>query len=96
MKGVLGQTVVKEPNTGFSFYTTSTTGTKGGFTWGYALPPGSMTTAATEYLGYVVAPINAPGPSWSGISHGGTMTNSLLLMFWPNGNSVMTSFRYAS
>lgn len=51
----MGQAVVKEPNTGFSFYATTQLGTNGGFTWGYALPPGSMTTAATEYIGYVVS-----------------------------------------
>ena len=42
-----------------------------------------------------VAPINTPGPSWSGISHYGQMPNGLLLMFWPNGNEILTSFRYA-
>lgn len=47
--------MITEPNTGFSFYATTDTSTTGGFTWGYALPPGSMTTAATEYLGYVVS-----------------------------------------
>jgi hypothetical protein len=32
---------------------------------------------------------------WSGISHGGGMPNSLLLVAWPEKNDVKTKFVYA-
>lgn len=33
---------------------------------------------------------------WAGLSHGGGMTNNLLLMAWPYNGKILTSFRQAS
>lgn len=39
---------------------------------------------------------NATNTGWCGISLGGTMTNSLLLMAYPYQNTILTSFRYTT
>ncbi|KAF5390938.1 hypothetical protein D9757_003923 [Collybiopsis confluens] len=50
-------------------------------TFGYVFPP--VSPASTEFIGEIVAPIDT---EWAG----------LLLMAWPNGNTVMGTNRYAT
>ncbi|QRV98090.1 GMC oxidoreductase [Ceratobasidium sp. AG-Ba] len=50
-------------------------------------------TTSTEFVGEIVAPISA---KWVGWSLGGGMNNNLLLVAWPNGNSVVASTRYTT
>ncbi|KAG8697384.1 hypothetical protein FRC08_006563 [Ceratobasidium sp. 394] len=47
----------------------------------------------TEFVGEIVAPISA---KWVGWSLGGGMNNNLLLVAWPNGNSIVSSTRYTT
>jgi hypothetical protein len=44
-----------------------------------------------EFTGH----ISGKGPGYHGISIGGGMLNRLLLVAWPNGDKVVTSFRFA-
>ncbi|EGN94368.1 hypothetical protein SERLA73DRAFT_77778 [Serpula lacrymans var. lacrymans S7.3] len=63
-------------------------------TYGFVLPPLVTTgTNSTEFIGEIVAPLDA---QWIGLSLGGAMLNSLLLVAWPNANSVVFSSRYAT
>ncbi|TVY68649.1 Cellobiose dehydrogenase [Lachnellula suecica] len=55
------------------------------FTFGLALP----TTPKADFIGVLVG----QGSGYAGISLGGAMTNELLIAAWPNGNSVLASFR---
>ncbi|KAI0398524.1 carbohydrate-binding module family 1 protein [Xylariaceae sp. FL0594] len=72
-------------------------GTVGGMTMGIALPQDGLTKDATEFIGYLKCPSNSTTlTGWCGISMGGPMTNSLLLMAYPYQNQVLTSFRYAT
>ncbi|KAG8745775.1 hypothetical protein FRC10_007036 [Ceratobasidium sp. 414] len=50
-------------------------------------------TTPTEFVGEIVAPIAA---KWVGWSLGGGMNNNLLLVAWPNGNSIVSSTRYTT
>ncbi|KAI2464125.1 carbohydrate-binding module family 1 protein [Annulohypoxylon bovei var. microspora] len=69
----------------------------GGLTFGLALPEDSLTTNAAEFIGYVKCGSNGTTTNaWCGLSFGGPMTNSLLLMFWPYEDQVLTSFRFAT
>ncbi|KAI0150382.1 fungal cellulose binding domain-containing protein [Xylariaceae sp. FL1272] len=73
------------------------TSTWGGLTFGMALPSTALTTDATEFIGYLQCPSNSTTlTGWCGISLGGPMTNSLLLMAWPYEDQIMTSFRWAT
>ncbi|KAF2021311.1 hypothetical protein BU24DRAFT_19012 [Aaosphaeria arxii CBS 175.79] len=83
------------PGTGIEFWkqTVDTSQTSGGFEWGYALP-GEPTGSNDEYIGYIKG--SAAGKKgWSGVSHGGGMPNALLLVSWPEGDAVKTTFVYA-
>jgi cellobiose dehydrogenase (acceptor) len=81
---------VPDRNTGFS-------GTYGGMTIGMALPSNALSTDATEYIGILTCSSNSTiNTGWCGISHGGGMTGSLLLMAWPNSNQILTSFLFAT
>ncbi|KAF2113597.1 cellobiose dehydrogenase-like protein [Lophiotrema nucula] len=68
--------------------------TTGGYQWGYALP---STPSATndEYIGYLNGALQTGGQGWSGVSHGGGMPNSLLLVASVDGTAVKTQFVYA-
>lgn len=57
--------------------------------------PGEAGGTNDEYIGHMVGSRQS-GEGWSGISHGGGMTSALLLMAWVDGESVRTSFRFAS
>lgn len=56
-----------------------------------AFPPTSA--GSTEFVGEIVAPINAKYVGWS---LGGGMNNNLLLVAWPNGNSIVSSTRFTT
>ncbi|KAJ6264355.1 hypothetical protein Dda_0500 [Drechslerella dactyloides] len=64
----------------------------GGYTFGIALP----TNPTNEFIGLVEGPLGTPANRWAGISLGGPMNGPTLLVAWPNGNDVVTSFRTAS
>ncbi|KAI8241346.1 Cellobiose dehydrogenase [Colletotrichum sp. SAR 10_96] len=103
LEGVAAQastpTTYTDPTTGiiFSTWSATTAQTAGGLTYGFALPQNALTVDANEYVGYLqCASKNGQGTGWCGISLGGTMTNKLLVMAWPNGNEILTSFRWAT
>ncbi|CAE6505183.1 unnamed protein product [Rhizoctonia solani] len=50
-------------------------------------------TAPTEFVGEIVAPITS---KWVGWSLGGGMNSNLLLVAWPNGNSIVSSTRMST
>ncbi|KAK2035236.1 GMC oxidoreductase [Colletotrichum zoysiae] len=60
-----------------------------GFAFGIALP----TTVGKDFIGQISAPVSA---GWASVSLGGAMTNKILIVAWPNGDSVQTSIRKAS
>ncbi|PBK76245.1 CBD9-like protein [Armillaria solidipes] len=82
-----------------SAYTDSTTGmtfqalqdSSTGFIFGIALPE----TIGTDFIGQMVFSLT-DGAGWGGASFNGAMTESLLLVAWPNGDEVVTSFREAT
>ena len=74
---------------------TAVKGTKGDAQWGLALPPAAETSLKDEYIGRLVVPRRADG-TWMGLSHKSEMTGALLLLAWPDGDNVRTSFRYAT
>ncbi|KAK4249648.1 carbohydrate-binding module family 1 protein [Corynascus novoguineensis] len=69
--------------------------TKGGFTFGVALPSDALETDATEFIGYLQCARNDES-GWCGVSLGGPMTNTLLITAWPNEDTVYTSLRFAT
>ncbi|KAI1142024.1 carbohydrate-binding module family 1 protein [Hypoxylon sp. FL0543] len=99
-------TVYTDSKTGITFDTwivpdtadgASGVSTLGGLTFGVALPENALTTDATELIGYLKCSSNGTTTNaWCGMSFGGPMTNSLLLMAWPYEDKVLTSFRFAS
>ncbi|KAF6794624.1 cellobiose dehydrogenase [Colletotrichum sojae] len=91
-------TIYTEPSTGIVFNTWSASNaqTPGGMTYGFALPENALTTDANEYVGYLQCATKTAGTGWCGISLGGTMTNKLLVMAWPNNGEILTSFRWSS
>ena len=60
-------------------------------TYGAVFPP--LTADSTEFVGEIVAP-NAN--AWVGIALAGEMLDNLLLVAWPNGDSIVGSPRYAA
>ncbi|KAG8688196.1 hypothetical protein FRC11_005887 [Ceratobasidium sp. 423] len=50
-------------------------------------------TTPTEFVGEIIAPISS---KWVGWSLGGGMNSNLLLVAWPNGNSIVSSTRMAT
>ena len=63
-------------------------------TYGFVLPPTTATGAtAQEFIGEVIAPV---ANKWVGIALGGQMANNLLLVAWPNGNTIINSPRYTT
>ena len=50
-------------------------------------------TTGTEFIGEIVAPIAI---KWAGIALGGAMIGNPLLVAWPNGNTIVTSTRWAT
>lgn len=62
-----------------------------GYRFGLALPE----TPGTDFIGQIVAPVNSTG-GWAGVSMSSSMTDSLLMVAWPNGDEVISSFRKAT
>ncbi|KAI5118114.1 hypothetical protein M0805_003468 [Coniferiporia weirii] len=61
-------------------------------TIGFVTPPaGSSDT--DEFIGEIVSPISN---QWIGIALGGQMANNLLLVAWPNENSIVASTRFTT
>ncbi|KAL1862980.1 hypothetical protein VTK73DRAFT_6524 [Phialemonium thermophilum] len=88
-----------DPDTGIIFDTWPVPDslTAGGLTFGVALPSDALTKDATEFIGYLkCSSKDATSTGWCGVSLGGPMTNSLLLMAWPYDGEILTSFRYAT
>ncbi|KAK0452909.1 GMC oxidoreductase [Desarmillaria tabescens] len=73
-----------DPITGMSFQALQDSST--GFVFGLALPE----TIGTDFIGQMIYP-STDGAGW-----GGAMTSTLLLVYWANGDEVMTSFRETS
>lgn len=67
-----------------------------------ALPPNSLTTPATEFIGLLTCTTpTAASTGWCGLSLGGGMVNAPLLLAYPSPtaadpNRVLTSFRWAA
>ncbi|KAG6828939.1 substrate-specific activator of APC-dependent proteolysis [Tricholoma furcatifolium] len=78
-----------DPDNGITFW--GITDPTHGVTYGYVFPP--LADNSTEFIGEIVAPIDT---EWAGVSPTGTMIQSLLLVAWANGNSVVSSARYAT
>ena len=76
----------KEPNTGIVFQAFVDSAT--GYTFGAALPANGT---ATDFIGI----LSGKGTGWSGVSLGGAMANKLLIVAWPNGQNIVSSFRKA-
>ncbi|GKT52248.1 cellobiose dehydrogenase [Colletotrichum spaethianum] len=60
-----------------------------GFSFGVALP----STVGKDFIGQISAPVTK---GWASVSLGGPMTNKILVVAWPNGDSIQTSIRKAS
>ncbi|KAF2110654.1 hypothetical protein BDV96DRAFT_552957 [Lophiotrema nucula] len=57
-----------------------------GYFFGLALP---VETTGTDFI----ATIGGKGTGWSGVSLGGAMLNKLLIVAWPNSQTIVSSFR---
>jgi len=87
---------ITDPDTGFKFPGAQVVKydpplSNGAVSLGVAFPKG---LDKDEYIGYMVAARPKAG-GWTGISHTSGMSKSLLLVTWPEGKDVITSFRYA-
>ncbi|KAK0234121.1 hypothetical protein IW262DRAFT_1505923, partial [Armillaria fumosa] len=90
-RGAAGQSAsaYTDTTTGMTFQALQDSST--GFVFGIALPE----TIGTDFIGQMVFSLT-DGAGWGGASFNGAMTESLLLVAWPNGDEVMTSFREAT
>ncbi|KAL5339386.1 hypothetical protein BJX70DRAFT_397836 [Aspergillus crustosus] len=72
-----------DPTTNITFSTWSipSTDNTGPLTFGLTLPSTALKTDATEFIGYLKC---TPAKGWCGISLGGAMTDSLLLVAYAN------------
>ncbi|KAE8353210.1 hypothetical protein BDV28DRAFT_133546 [Aspergillus coremiiformis] len=61
-----------------------------GYCFGLALPE----TVDSDFIGQLFVPLSSSN-GWGGVSIGSTMTKSLLIGAWPNGDSVVASLRLA-
>ncbi|KAL6230465.1 hypothetical protein BDW75DRAFT_244779 [Aspergillus navahoensis] len=62
-------------------------------TYGLTLPSNALKTDATEFIGY----LHCSSPTgWCGISLGGSMTDSLLLVAYADGSTVKHTLRYTT
>ncbi|KAK0479706.1 hypothetical protein IW261DRAFT_150981 [Armillaria novae-zelandiae] len=91
IRGAAGQSAsaYTDTTTGMTFQALQDSST--GFVFGIALPE----TIGTDFIGQMVFSLT-DGAGWGGASFNGAMTESLLLVAWPNGDEVMTSFREAT
>ncbi|TVY58442.1 Cellobiose dehydrogenase [Lachnellula cervina] len=79
--------VYTDANTGITFQRYANTE---GVSFGIAVPQ----TPASDFIGQMVAPNNGSG--YAGVSLTPSMTGSLLVVAWPNNNSVVASLRETS
>ncbi|ETS78784.1 hypothetical protein PFICI_08637 [Pestalotiopsis fici W106-1] len=82
-------TAYTDSNTGIDFQTYFDTTT--GYSFGMAIPE----DATTDFIGQMVVPLT-DGAGWGALAMGPGMTGRLLLVAWPNGEEVVSSFRYTS
>lgn len=62
--------------------------------YGFVFPPTTATgSTATEFIGDLIVPV---ANKWVGLALGGQMANNLLLVAWPNSNTIMISPRYTT
>lgn len=81
-----------DPGNGFQFV--GVTDPVHSVTYGLVFPPlPASGPAPTEFIGEIVAPIDA---KWVGFSLGGAMLQSLLLVAWPNNGDIVFSTRYTT
>lgn len=65
-----------------------------GVTYGLTFPPlATSGPQSTEFIGEIVAPLTA---EWIGIALNGQMLDNLLIVAWPNEQSIVFSPRYAT
>ncbi|KAM5377924.1 hypothetical protein ACJZ2D_004828 [Fusarium nematophilum] len=76
-----------DPATEISFQ--QWTDPRSNFTFGIALP----SNPTTDFIGQISAPITE---GYASVSMGSSMAKKLLIVAWPNGDSVVTSLRMAS
>jgi hypothetical protein len=76
-----------DPKSGITFNTLQHSS---GLFFGIALPLND--SASTDFI----ATIGGQGTGWSGVSLGGGMLNKLMIVAWPNAQSVVSSFRKVS
>src|ERR1700712_2279788 len=78
-----------DDKTGITFngYTDSTD-----YRLGIALPE----SPTTDFIAQIVAPVNSTGGGLAGFSMGSSMSGNLLIVAWPNGDEVVSSFRLAT
>lgn len=76
-----------DPNTGITFQ--QIVKNEDAYTFGLALPE----TFGTDFIGQITG---AGSEGWVGVSFGGQMLNSLLLVAYPNGENVTASLRQAT
>ncbi|KAI4600594.1 hypothetical protein KJ359_000953 [Pestalotiopsis sp. 9143b] len=81
-------TAYTDSNTGIDFQTYADTT---GYSFGMATPE----DPTTEFIGQMVVPLT-DGAGWGALAFGPGMTGRLLLVAWPNGDEVVSSFRYTS
>ncbi|KIY52484.1 CBD9-like protein, partial [Fistulina hepatica ATCC 64428] len=77
-----------DSNTGITFQ--AFTDPQTNLTFGLVVPE----TIGSDFIGQIVVPTNGSG--WGGVSLTDDMTDSLLIVAWPNGDEVMHSFRETS
>ncbi|KAF5572589.1 cellobiose dehydrogenase [Fusarium pseudoanthophilum] len=84
-----------DPDTGIVFDTWTASGSR--MTFGFTFPEDGQTTNADEFIGYIKCTTpSGKGTGWCGLSYGGPMTNSLLLMAYPHDGDILTSFLWAN
>ncbi|KAK3684115.1 hypothetical protein B0T22DRAFT_493669 [Podospora appendiculata] len=66
-------------------------------TFGMALPAKALTIDATEFIGILTCTSpTRKATGWCGVSLGGAMNSNLLLVAYPQQNTILTSFRWAT
>ncbi|KAI9370465.1 hypothetical protein BJX61DRAFT_548889 [Aspergillus egyptiacus] len=84
-----------EANITFATWSTPASSGVGPLTFGFTLPDTALKSDATEFIGYIKC---TPATGWCGISLGGAMTNSLLLLAYmtPNDNNTKESVQIST
>ncbi|KAE8383862.1 hypothetical protein BDV26DRAFT_277089 [Aspergillus bertholletiae] len=92
--------VYNDPGTGITFDTWNVPSTPnaGGLTFGVALPSNGLKSDAADFIGYLrcIATEKSAAEGWCGIALGGSMTDALLFVAYPDGDAVRTSLRFTS